>query len=249
MISFENFSIFVISTIFEFHRFLQIKFKNIAKFNNDIKQIIVVIVALYFVFVFLIFNFWSINTKQTIFVEFVDFFVEWNIDIIRFRRTYQKFRKHIVVYRTSTIFRNFIEIRHSFVNSKFNNFFNEYQLIFIDALQRVRFRNVLSLNSIFNFSSLSNLNQKNYNRNFSLIRKSSTTNTSRHVTIKSNINESKTFRKFNNIFDITIEKIIYRRSIDFELSSNMFEHINVVIQRFLNEIAKRIVVRVVKIYI
>ena len=182
----------------------------------------------------------------------MNFFVKWNTNINRFRRVFQKFRKHIVFYKKSTIFRNFIEIRQSSFNSIFSNFFNECQISITNASRRnQQFYNVLNSHSTFNYSSFSNRsqkNQRNHSRNLSSIRKQSITNIFRHVIVKSNI-ESNTLRRFNNIFDITIEKIIYRRSIDFELSkSNMFEEIDVVTQQFLNATTKKVVVRVVKVY-
>ena len=252
----DNLSITVITQIFEFHRFLQTKLKSIDEFNEKIKQIIVVIVASHFVFTFSTFNSRTINTKKTIFVESMSFFVKWNMNINRFRRVFQKFRKHTVFYKKSTVFRNFIEIWQSSFSSIFNNFFNERQISITNVSRRnQQFYNVLSSHSTSNYSSFSNRNQKsqrNHNRNLSSIRKQLITNIFRHVIVKSNI-ESNTSRRFNNIFDITIEKIIYRNSIDFTLSknnatSNMFKKIDVVTQQFLNVTTKKIVVRVVKVY-
>ena len=249
----DNLSIAVIAQIFEFHRFLQTRLKNIDEFNEKIKQIIVVIVALHFVFTFSTFNSRTVNTKKTIFVESMNFFVKWNTNINRFRRVFQKFRKHTVFYKKSTIFRNFIEIRQSSFSSIFNNFFNERQTSITNVLRRnQQFYNVLSSHSTLSYSSLSNRNQKsqwNHNRNLSSIRKQSITNISRHVIVKSN-----TSRRFNNTFDTTTKKVIYRNSIDFTLSkfnnatSSMFEKIDVVTQQFLNITTKKVVARVVKVY-
>ena len=245
----DNFSITIITQIFEFHRFLQIKLKNIVEFNNDIKQIIVVIVASHSVFTFSIFNFRSTISNRVIFVDFVDFFVKWNTNINRFRRVFQKFRKHIVFYKNSTIFRNFIEIRQSSFNSSFSNFFDEHQLTQTNVSKRFQFYNVLNFENIltFNFSSFSNRNQKNHNRSFSSTRKQSITNISRHVTINSKI-KTNTSRRFNNIFEITTKKIIYNRFIDstFDFSNILQQQsFDVYIQRFLNAI----VIKTIKIYI
>ena len=247
----------MIAQIFEFHRFLQTKLKSIDELNEEIKQIIVVIVASHSVFTFSTFNSRTVNIEKTIFVESMSFFIKWNTNINRFCRVFQKFRKHTVFYRESTVFRNFIEIRQSSLNSIFSNFFNERQISITNVSRRnQQFYNVLNSHSTLNYSSFSNRSQKsqrNHSRNFSSIRRQSITNISRLVIVKSNI-ESNTSRRFNNTSDTTTEKVIYRNSIDFTLSksnaaSNMFEKIDVVTQQLLNVTTKKTVARVVKVYL
>ena len=213
---FNNFLIIVIATIFEFHRFLQIKLKNIVKLNDEIKQTIVVIVASHFASIFFIFNFRSINSKRVDFFEFVDFFVEWSIDINRFRRIFQKFRKHIVVYRDFSIFRNFLKIRQFSINSFFSDFSTSKRQFILTNVSRCRqFYNVLNFDHISTFNFFSFIN-KSHNRNFSSIsfrrhsffveqKKSvtiieiSTFDISRHATIKFDVSKSNTSKKL--IFD------------------------------------------------
>ena len=99
----------IIARAFEFHRFINIKHKEIEKFNKKTRKTIDVIVASNNFFNKSFFDNRSIKKNRFIFVDLIEFFVEWNIDIFLFRRTFQNFRKHIVVYRKSTTFQNFLK--------------------------------------------------------------------------------------------------------------------------------------------
>ena len=210
---FSNLSVIVITTIFEFHRFLQIELKSIVELSDEIKQTIVVIVASHFASIFSVFSFRSINSKRVDSFEFVDFFVEWNTDINRLRRVFQKFRKHTVVYRDFSTFRSFLKIRQFSANSFFSDFStSKRQFISTNASRRRQFYNVLSLDHISTFSFFSLIN-RNHSRSFSstsfrrhsffveqeksiTIIEISTFDISRHVTIKLDISKSNTSKKF-----------------------------------------------------
>ena len=108
----------LISKTHEFHRFFQIRHREIEKFNEKIKQIIIAIVVSNFSFSRFAFS--SRNTIKSVFSKSIEFPVEWNTNISVFRRAVQKFREYITVYKASTIFRNFLNSH--ITSSVFSNF-------------------------------------------------------------------------------------------------------------------------------
>ena len=211
-LTFDNLFLFVIETTYEFHRFFQTRLRNTKELSDETKQIIVVIVASHFAFIFSTFNFRLTISKRATSVEFVDFSIEWNTDINRFRRAYQKFRKHIVAYKASSTFRNFIEIRDFTASSTFNFSIDETskskRRFFESNVFRVVTRFVFDLNDIFIFDrkrAIENVITFNVffltnhdQRNSSSLKRSNTRAT----------------------FDTSIEKIVYHQSIESQSSSN-----------------------------
>ena len=161
-------SIFISKT-HEFYRFFQIKHREIEKFNEKIKQIIIAIVVSNFFSNRFAFSFR--NTIKSVFSKSIEFSVEWNTNINVFRRIVQKFREYTIVYKISIIFENFLNSH--ITNSIFSNFNSSNDSSITKTFWISRHRDVL-LQSIvktierrriftFNFSSIINQNQRNRN--------------------------------------------------------------------------------------
>ena len=153
-----------ISKIHEFHRFFQIRHREIEELNEKIKQIIVAIVASNLSFSRFAFS--SRNTTiKSIFSKSVEFSVEWSTNISAFRRAVQEFREYTTIYKVSIIFRNFLNSH--ITSSILSNFNSSNDSSAIRVFWISRYHDVLSIETVdqrriftFNFSSIINQNQR-----------------------------------------------------------------------------------------
>ena len=168
----------------------------------------------------LIINSRTTTTIKSSFAKFVEFSMKWRTNIIRFRKTNQKFKEYIVVYRNSSTFRNF-KNSFSFSESQFFtkqrrtiNFNSIIFFVFTQSRKNRRNINVSKQKRFFDFFNSTNFvafNQKSilisnffsFNRNQSSIE-----------------NKRRRHNIVFNVIDIIAKKIIYNRSIDLESKSN-----------------------------
>ena len=229
----------------EFHRFFQIKHREIEKLSEKIRQIIIVIVVSNFSFSRFIFNFRN-TTIKSIFSKSIEFSVEWNTNINDFRRIAQEFREYIIIYRISIIFRNFFNSH--ITSSIFSNFNSSNDSSITKTFWISRHRDVLTQSfvetinwrRIFTFNFLSIINQNQRNRNlflFEFIRFNNTNN-----------NFAKTFD--SNIVNIRIISTIEETFRDNMNQNIQFDNFDNSIQSFafnFNEIQRRKIIKIVVI--
>ena len=135
----------IVFRIFEFHRFLQIKHREVDEINEEIRQIIATVVFSNRSFT----NFSSSSriTVRTAFSKSIEFSIEWDTDIVVFRRAAQKFREHIATYRVSATFQSFLHSQSANSNSSSSSSSDESV-----ASRTRRFFNFFSSQSIFTFN-------------------------------------------------------------------------------------------------
>ena len=115
------FFLIVLFKIFELHRFLQIKHREIDELNEKTKQIVIVIVASSRTSSHFSSSFRNTIVKS-VFSNSIDFSIEWSTNINLFRKAIQKFREHTIVYRLFSIFQNFLNSRSiSLISSNSSN--------------------------------------------------------------------------------------------------------------------------------
>ena len=151
-------------------------------------------------------------TIRTAFSKSIEFSIEWDTNIIVFRRAIQKFREHIATYRVFVTFQNFLHSQSANFNLSSSNSFDESV-----ASRTKRFFNFFSSQSIFvfNFSLFIVYSRsRSLSSIFSIDQSEISLSSVRLTTTISKKSMIISIDNSNITREISAEKIIYSNSID-----------------------------------